>query len=158
MAKDAIQNSNGLGHGREDSEVLVNRAAAGIMEITQHSRTPALTLTETVQLPMTIDNPTYFHDPYAQETGHDASGYVIAGLARAFEFPSHQDPVIVYLVSSSGDRKQKLLFQDDGKLISSASTAVLIAIDPRKNSGKKQASLFVTGPISKGVASSRIDL
>ena len=158
VAKDAIQNPNGLGHGREDSEVLVNRAAAGIMEITRHGRTPALTLTETVQLPMTIDNPTYFHDPYAQETGHDASGYVIAGLARASKFPSHQDPVIVYLVSSSGDRKQKLLFQDDGKLISSASTAVLIAIDPRKNGGKKQAWLFVTGPISKGVASSRIDL
>ena len=158
VGKDAIQNPNGLGHGKDESDIIINRSTAGIMAIARQGRTPALTINETVQLPMTVDNPTYFHDPYAQETGHDASGYVIAGLARAYEFPSHQDPVTVYLVSASGDRTQKLLFQDDGKLISTASTAVLIAIDPKKNGGKKQAWLFVTGPISKGVVSSKVDL
>lgn len=159
VAKDTTQNPNGLGHGKDEGEVLVNRAAAGIMEIARREGSkPDLKFIETVQLPNTIDNPTYFHDPYAAETGHDASGYVIAGLARASGFPSHQDPVTVYLVAASGDRTQKLLFQDDGKLVSTASTAVLIAIDPKTNGGKKQAWLFVTGPISESVASSRVDL
>ena len=158
VGKDAMQNPNGLGHGKDESEILVNRATAGVMNIAQKGQTPALTINETIQLPITIDNPTYFHDPYAQETGHDASGYVIAGLARAYEFPSHQDPVSVYLVSASGDRTQKLIFQDDGKLVSTASTAILLAIDPKKNGGKEQAWLFVTGPISKSVACSKIHL
>ena len=158
VAKDAIQNPNGLGHGRDGSEILINRAAAGVMEIAQREQTPTLTVVETVQLPHCVDNPTYFNDPYAQETGRDASGYVIAGLARAHEFPSRQDPVTVHLVSANGDRTQKLLFQDDGKLVSTASTAVLIAIDPKKNGGKKQAWLFVAGPIAKSVASSKVDL
>lgn len=158
VAKHAMQNPNGLGHGKDESEILICRAAAGIVEIAQRGQTPALEFIETVQLPITVDNPTYFHDPYAQETGHDASGYVIAGLARAFEMPSHQDPVAVYLVSVSGDRTQRLLFQDDGKTINTASAAVLIAIDPKENGGKKQAWLFVTGFHSKGVASSKVDL
>ena len=158
VGKNFMQNPNGLGHGKKESEILVNQASAGIMNIAQKGQNSALTINEIIQLPITVDNPTYFHDPYAQETGHDASGYVIAGLARAYEFPSHQDPVTVYLVSASGDRTQKLLFQDDGNLVSTASTAILIAIDPKKNGGKKQAWLFVTGPMSKNVACSRIDL
>ena len=158
VAKDGIQNPNGLGHGRDDSEVLIGRAAAGIVETAQRGQTPALTLIETIQLPITVDNPTYFHDPYAQETGRDASGYVIAGLARAAKVHSHQDPISVYLVSASGDRTQKLLFQDDGKAVSTASTAVLIAINPKENEGKKQAWLFVAGYLAESVASSRVDL
>ena len=158
VATPPMQNPNGLGHGRDENEVLICRAAAGIMEIAQRGLTSTLTLMETVQLPITVDNPSYFHDPYAQETGYDASGYVIAGLARAHEMPSDQDPVAVYLVSASGDRTQKLLFQDDGKLVNTASAAVLVAIDPKENGGKKQAWLFVTGFLSEGMASSRVDL
>ena len=158
MAIDAMQNPNGLGHGKDENEILINRAAAGIMEISQRSGTPALTLIETVQLPITVDNPTYFHDPYAQETGRDASGYVLAGLARAIEFKTGQDPVGVYLVSASDDRTQKLLFRDDGKAVSTASTAILIAIDPKENVGRKQAWLFITGPMSESMASLRVDL
>ena len=158
VAKHGIQNPNGLGHGKDESEILIGRAAAGIIEIAQEDHVHALNIIETVQLPNTVDNPTYFHDPYAQETGHDASGYIIAGLARAANWPSHQNPVTVILVSASGNRMQKFLFQDDGKMVNSASTAVLIAIDPKKNLGRKQAWLFVTGPISEGVACSRVDL
>lgn len=158
VAKNAMHNPNGLGHGRDESEILIGRAAAGIMEIARRDQNPALTLIETVRLPHTIDNPTYFHDPYARETGHDASGYVNAGLARGCDFPSGQDSVTVHLVSASGDRAQKLLFQDDGKMINTASTAVLVAIDPKKNEGKKQAWLFVAGPMAESVASSRVDL
>lgn len=158
VAKDVIHNPNGLGHGRDENEILICRAAAGILEIARRGQTPALTIIETVQLPHCVDNPTYFHDPYAQETGRDASGYVIAGMTRAHRFPSHQDPVAVHLVSTNPDRTQKLLFEDDGKLVSTASTAVLVAIDPKVNDGKKQAWLFVGGPIAKSVASLRVDL
>ena len=158
VAKNALQNPNGLCHGRDESEVVIGRAAAGIIEIAQRSQSPALTTVETVQLPITVDNPTYFHDPYAEETGHDASGYVIAGLIRAHDLPGHQNPVAVYLVSASSDRAQKLLFQDDGKVVNTASAAVLIAIDPKENGGKKQAWLFVAGFLAESVASLRIDL
>ena len=139
VTKDATQNPNGIGHGKDEGEVLVNRATAGIMEIARRevSKRSYVKSIETVQLSNTVDNPTYFHDPYSAETGHDGSGSVIAGLARASEIPSHQDPVTVYLVAVSGDRTQKLLFQDDGNIVSTASTAVLVAIDPKKNVGKK---------------------
>ena len=158
VAIDAMHNPNGLGHGRDASEILICRAAAGVMHIARQGQTPALTLVETVQLPHCVDNPTYFHDPYAGETGRDASGYVIAGLAHAITFPSQQNPVTVHLVSASDDRRQKLLFQDDGKTISTAATAVLVAIDPKENGGKKQAWLFVAGPIALNVASLKVDL
>ena len=158
VAKDAMQNPNGLGHGRDASEILICRAAAGVMHIAQQGETAALTLVETIQLPHCVDNPTYFRDPYAEETGRDASGYVIAGLAHAYTFPSRQDPVSVSLVSASGDRRQKLLFQDNGKMVSTASTAVLVAIDPKGNGGQKQAWLFVAGPIALSVAFLKVDL
>ena len=158
VAIDAMQNPNGLGHGRDASEILICRAAAGVMHVAQQGRDPALTVVETIQLPHCVDNPTYFHDPYAEETGRDASGYVIAGLLRAYEFPSQQDPVAVHLISASDDRTQKLLFQDDGKTVSTASTAVLVAIDPKENGGKKQAWLFVAGPIALSVGFLKVDL
>ncbi|MCJ1453878.1 hypothetical protein MMC28_004227 [Mycoblastus sanguinarius] len=158
VAKGSIQNPNGFGHGKNSDEILVNRAAAGILEIAQPGPYPHLDFIDSIQIPNTIDNPFYFHDPYAKETGRDASGYVLAGLARAAKFPTGEDPVTVWWVSASGDRTQRLLFQDDGKTVSTASTAVLIAIDPKKNKGLKQAWLFVTGPISQGVASLKVDL
>ena len=158
VAKNTIHNPNGLGHGRDENELLLGRATAGVIEIARRGQTPALSFMETVQLPITVDNPTYFHDKYAQETGRDASGYVIAGLARAYKLLTHQDPVTVYLVSASGERTQKLLFQDDGKLVNTASAAVLVAIDPKANGGKKQAWLFVTGFLSQSVASLKVDL
>lgn len=158
VATDAMHNPNGLGHGRDDGEILIGRAAAGIMNIARRGQSPTLSIIETIQLPHTVDNPSYFHDPYAQETGRDASGYVNAGLTRAGEFLSGRDPVTVHLVSASSDRTQKLLFQDDGKMVNTASTAVLVAIDPKKNEGKKQAWLFVVGPMAESVASLRVDL
>lgn len=120
-----------------------------------------LEITESIQVQSTIDNPSYFHDPYAKETDGDASGYVLAGLARASAFPSKQDPVVVWLVQPSPDGgfgKKKKIFQDDGKKISTASTAVIVAVDPAKNGGRKQGWLFVTGPISLNAVVAKIDL
>jgi hypothetical protein len=62
------------------------------------------------------------------------------------------------LCPDSNKWTQKVIFQDDGHILRTASTAVLVAIDPDDNNGKKQANLFVTGPLAKGVVVSRIDL
>jgi hypothetical protein len=59
---------------------------------------PQLKIHETIQLPCTLDNPSYFADPYVAKTGRDASGYVLAGLAQAIAFPNGLDPVMVVLV------------------------------------------------------------
>jgi hypothetical protein len=163
IALPAIQNPNGLGHGKDANEILINRAAAGVLEIA-HPTAPNdnshLEITHSIQVLSTIDNPTYFHDPYAKATNRDASGYVLAGLPRASSFPSAQDPVVVWMVrrSADGGFEKKKIFQDDGRAISTASTAVIVAIDPEGNGGRKQGWLFVTGPMSLGVVCSRIDL
>lgn len=155
IALPSIQNPNGLGHGKSDSEILINRAASGILELASTSIThpPSLNLTSRIQLPSTLDNPTYYHDPYSKLTGYSSSGYVLAGLARASKFPdpSHQDPVVVWLVQPDGvdgegevKYVQKKIFQDDGRRISTASTAVLVGIDPEGNKGMKQVCCILS--------------
>jgi hypothetical protein len=123
-------------------------------------------------LPCTIDNPSHFEDYYAKETGRDTSGYVLAGLSKAAAFPNGLDPVMVWLVQpasqdlvGNGDVSkkrdkwsQRLLFQDDGNVIRSASTAVLVAIDPKDNEGGKQAWLYVTDPVAHGIVATKVDL
>ncbi|CBF74905.1 hypothetical protein AN4005.2 [Aspergillus nidulans FGSC A4] len=142
VANKGIHNNNGLGHGKTSSELKIY---------------------EMVQLPCTLDNPSYFADPYVAKTGRDASGYVLAGLAQAIAFSNGLDPVMVVLVQPKANTKskskdmdrnkwtQKVVFQDDGHILRTASTAVLVAIDPDENNGKKQANLFVTGPLGQGV-------
>lgn len=53
-----------------------------------------------------------------------------------------------------GNSKQKdrtrMLFLDNGSTLRSARTAALVAIDPRENGGRKEAWLFVTGPVPGG--------
>jgi hypothetical protein len=161
--KHKMQNPNGLGHGKNENDILVVRAAAGILEMAHLDEPfvdPVLHFTQSVQFNYTLDNPSYFRDPYAKETGRDASGYVMAGLNRASKFPNRKgDPSIATFApeadSQSGER---ILFLDDGKMVSTASTAVLVAIDPKKNGGNKQAWLFVTGPMTAGIASMKVDL
>ncbi|KAH8651120.1 hypothetical protein BX600DRAFT_516714 [Xylariales sp. PMI_506] len=175
VANAGIHSNNGLAYGRDQAEILVTRTTIGQLLLTKRSpdHNPRLEIINTIQLPCILDNPSYFSDPYAAQTGRDASGYVLAGLARAITFPNGLDPVMVWLVqpknaagasslssSSSADDKwtQRLIFQDDGHVIRTASTAVLVAIDPAQNGGQKQAQLFVTGPLSKGVVRTVIDL
>jgi hypothetical protein len=180
IANMGIHNNNGLAYGRTPSEILICRTAIGQLLLAEvdAAHSPALSIKETIQLPCTLDNPSYFADPYAAKTGRDASGFVLAGLARAVTFPDGLDSSMVWLVQASeksgashaqksavsakkseeGQWKQKLVFQDDGHILRTASTAVLVAIDPDENEGKKQAHLFVTGPLSKGVVVSIIDL
>ena len=175
IALSGQQNMNGLGHGVSTSDVLIGRASAGVL--VHASRNPAypskLQIIQSMQLDSTIDNPVYFSDPYPEVTGRDASGYLLAGLLNAAEFPAanEKDPAVVWMLQplpkkdlgDTGGKEQSgwnrtVVFQDDGNMISSASTAVAVAIDPAKNEGKKQAWLFVTGPLSKAIVAARIDL
>jgi len=172
VAIKGLHNNNGLGRGRDDDEILIARASAGVLVLATPNPHPYLKVVESIQLPCTIDNPSYFRDPYAKESGRDASCFVLAGLARAAAFPDTQglDPVMVWLVlpkvgqnMENGRRSKekwvkKLVFQDDGRTIRSTATAVLVAINPTENGGKKQAWLFVSGPVAKAIVASRINL
>ena len=177
VAISKLHNPNGFGHGSNESDILIVQAAGGVLlRAKTFDPDPAgkmLEIVEGIQLPSTLDNPTYYHDAYASAPGahDDASGYVLAGLARAHELaangedPAALDPVMVWLVQATKglaarEKKwdHKLVFQDDGKTIRSASAAVLIGIDPKENEGKKQAWLFVTGFLSDAMVASKIDL
>ena len=159
VALDKIHNPNGFGHGKSKDEILVGRASAGVMHIMKARPSDhKLEILESLQLPNTIDNPSYFHDPYAASTGRDASGYVLAGLTRAIAFPTAQkNPTSVWLVNEKS-KEQKLVFQDDGTICNTTSTAIIVGIDPKGNGGKKQGWLYVTGPMSQGVVRTKIDL
>ena len=119
------------------------------MEIATPSSPSTLRKNSTIQVASTIDNPSYFHDPYAKLTGRDASGFVLGGLLRAAKFPSKRDPVVVWLVQpdadAEGSYRRRKVFQDDGRRISTASTAVVVAVDPRGNGGRKQVCDFFWG-------------
>lgn len=171
VAIEGLHTNNGLGRGKNDHEILVGDSSGGVLIFAKPNPHPYLEVVERVQLPSTIDNPSFFSDPFAKESGRDASGYVVAGLARAIEFPTDSDPVMVWLIqpyqATDGERHKghqrqgwtkRLIFQDDGKTIGSAATAVLVAIDPQQNSGRKQGWLFVTGGLSRAVIASRVDL
>jgi hypothetical protein len=172
VAIKGLHNNNGLARGKDDNEILIARASAGVLVLATPNPHPHLKILEGIQLPCTIDNPSYFRDPFAKGPGRDGSGYVLAGLARAAAFPDPHglDPVMVWLVQpkagqnldnerNSEDRwSKKLIFQDDGKTIRSTATALLVAIDPAENGGRKQAWLYVTGPVANAIVASRIDL
>ena len=169
-----LHNPNGLGHGRNESELLIVSAASGLLHLasvdSKDSGGKKLRIEETVQLPSCIDNPSYYSDPYASAPGapDDASGYVLAGLAQSNKLPANRldpdalDPVVVWLVQpgKEGKWRTRAIFQDDGKIIRTGSAAVLVGIDPEENkkSGRKQALLFVTGFMSVGIVATKVDL
>ena len=188
-----IHNNNGLGRGADDGEIIIGRAAAGVVTRLRKavSHGHKLEVVDEIQLDSCIDNPFYFNDPYAKQTGRDASGYVLAGLGKAVKFPdpNEVDPVMIWLVRPTTPRTRssgkiqaarrvgkelkkregeeegdgdgfvrRLIFQDNGKLIATASIGVLVAIDPEVNGGKKQAKLFLSGPFSKNAVVTIIDL
>jgi hypothetical protein len=204
VALNGMHNNNGLGHGdpKKEKEVLVCDAAGGVLHLARlssqsssssdtsyssdsDSKNPKdleLEILESIQMDSTIDNPSYFHDPYP-ENRCDASGYVLAGLLRGADYgkyfrdEGHVDPSVVWHVSrsksESKDKKEKekeagreggdgwtrrIVFQDDGETLSSASTAVVLPIDPATNAGRKEGWIWITGPSSKAVVATKIDL
>lgn len=156
-----IQNNNGLGRGRTDDELLIASAVGGSLHFMDPS---TYKLVEQVLLDSSIDNPSYFKDPYASSS-FDASGFVLAGLGRAIDLanthndPEGKEPVLVWYVKKEGNTWEKrLIFEDDGTTIRSASAAVLVAIDPAEEGGRRKAWLYVTGFVSANVVAVKVDL
>lgn len=172
-----IKNNNGLGHVHGSNEVTVCSAERGILyRCVPDPETKTLAIEETVHMDSTLDNPSWYHDRWAS-ADDDKSGYVLAGLARGIELlqntrdPTGKDPTFVWLVqrqqSSSttdkavqtkGDWEKRLVFADDGTRLRTASAAVIVGIDPKKEGGKKKGWLFATGFMSANVVATKIDL
>ncbi|KAK4503206.1 hypothetical protein PRZ48_006634 [Zasmidium cellare] len=178
-ALNAVHNNNGLGRGspHHPEEIVVLDATGGILtRTTRDLATNKLTIIERIQIDSTLDNPYYYHDPYATST-NNASGYLLPGLPVAHKmmadlpYNDRAIPSLVWHVRSKDSKpvdvkgkgkgnvwEKNLIFQDDGKGLRSASGAVLIGIDPKKNGGKKQGWLFVTGFGSFAMGVVKVDL
>ena len=175
VALTGLHTNNGLGRASktQPNEIIIVDATGGELHrahLPASKESTKLKVFQSVQLNSTIDNPFYYDDPYPN-IGGDASGYILAGLARGIDAGTNTgkkealDPVMVWHVRGNGrdpehhDKwEQRLIFQDPGDTIRTASTAVLLGIDPTQNGGKKQAWLFVTGYFSKAMIATKIDL
>jgi len=176
VALDKMHNNNGLGHGRTTDEVLVVECVSGILNLGRvvfnETKPPTISIEDSVKFESTIDNPSYFADPFA-DTRHDGSSYLVPGLGRAFDLhkairdSSGKEPVPVMVwsakIASSIDSTSrrwdmKLLFEDDGSRIRSASAAVQVAIDPAEEGNHRRAWLFVTGFISTNIIAVKVDV
>ncbi|RSL86272.1 hypothetical protein CEP51_002894 [Fusarium floridanum] len=169
VAASGIHNQNGLGRGKS-GEILIGCAGTGVLKVGKAStENPAIQVVSSVKVDSTIDNPSYFLDPYANST-FDASGYILAGLSRAADLPkTTTDPtgtdgsMVWYIPSRQGDAESstmsaRLLFEDDGERIRFATAAVMIAIDPKLEHGQRWAWLFVTGAFAKSMLAVKINL
>ena len=174
-----IKNNNGLGHVHGSDEVTVVSAERGILyRCFDDGKNGTLRVEESVHLDSTLDNPSWYHDAWASE-GNDKSGYVLAGLARGIDLAGHakdpaaKDPSLVWLVQrkasshtselkqdgkAEGEWEKKLVFADDGEKLRTASAAVIVGIDPKREGGKKRGWLFVTGFMSESMVATKIDL
>ncbi|KAI0125435.1 hypothetical protein BJ170DRAFT_631146 [Xylariales sp. AK1849] len=168
VALDSVHNNNGLGHGRHMNEILVASAAGGTLHVGELSAAgtgnPTIDIVEVIHLQSTIDNPSYFADPFANST-FDASGFVLAGLGRAIDLPKTirdplaRDAVMVwYTRQAEVGWESEMIFEDDGSTIRSASASVMVGIDPTKENGKRRAWLYVTGFLSANVVAIKVDL
>ncbi|RCI12336.1 hypothetical protein L249_1108 [Ophiocordyceps polyrhachis-furcata BCC 54312] len=180
VSLEGFHNNNGLGHGKTSRDILIGSASSGTLHLGAYSVDPAMavgriSVSQSIQLDSTIDNPSYFADPYANST-FDGSGYVLAGLSKAANLlqnirnPQGQDSVYVWMVKplnqgstnaageDSSKWRKRLLFEDDGSRIRTASSAVLVPIDGFTDSGQRRAQLFVSGFLSKSVVTCAVDL
>ena len=181
----SLHNLNGLGHNSlSPSEVVLTSAGSGILYLAQPISPSAndfnLSIKSTIEIPSTLDNPSFFSDTLTN------GSYILAGLLRASDFLSNtrdpnsemvKDPVVVWSVTKRDPRlisksnknsnpewEKKILWQDDGSTIRSGTTAVLVGddndvassfrTDTRKGGG---GWLFVTGCLSKSIIAFRIE-
>jgi hypothetical protein len=170
-----LHNNNGLGHGAPSrpDEVLLTDAAGGVLHRAQRiEKDLSLKLIEGIQVDISIDNPSWYEDSYAT-TNNDASAYLLAGLLKAADLRKYIDSKVMHpsavwsvrpidginsTAQKVGNWERKLIFQDNGKILRSASAAVIVGIDPKMNGGVKQGWLFVTGFLSEAMVAARIDL
>lgn len=167
VALTGLWNNNGLGHGRTDNEVVISSAMGGeIFLATRHESNHSITIDTSISFASSLaDNPSYYDDPYRTDS-HDASGYLVAGVSQAIHLlanahdPNAKDAVQVWyttLDSRTGVWEKKVLFEDDGSRLRTASAAVLVPIEP-KVGGKKLAWLFVTGFMSESMVAVQVEL
>ena len=164
VALTGLHNNNGLGHGRTPNEIAIGSAASGDIHIANVNANNTLSVLETIPFDTAVDNPSWYSDSYSK-IGGDSSGYVSAGLSKAGDLAKSvgvatgTEPVMVWLAQhKNGKWEKKLLFEDDGKRLRSAATAVLIGIDPALEGEKKKGWLFVTGFYSKDMIAVKVDL
>jgi len=180
VALTGLHNNNGLGRSASSrpEEILIIDASGGVLTRAYRSLVPAedkkLTVVEHIQFDTTLDNPFYYDDPWATPED-DASGYVLAGLTRgislALDFSRADKPIpstVWYSRRSTATNgtegeshkawEKTVIFQDDGNDLRSASSAIMIGIDPKEEGGKKRAWLFVTGFASYAMVATKVDL
>jgi hypothetical protein len=179
IALSKIHNSNGLARSSplHPSEITIADAAGGVLTRVRRNLDPTasreLQILERIQLDSTIDNPSYYTDPWATPS-NNASGYLVPGLLIAakladdFAHLERPVPSCVWHVRANGAEidfegkgnvwEKRLVFADDGRQLRSASGNVLVGIDPKTNGGRKQGWLFVTGFGSGSIVAAKIDL
>lgn len=176
VALTPMHNNNGIGHGRDQDEVLVVECVSGVLNIGHvegKTGNPTIQIDHSVFYDSTIDNPSFFRDPYANRT-FDGSAYLAPGLTRAVDIhanvehdPATRPPIPVMIwrtkrvpTSSPGqpEWKTELLFEDDGSRLDSVSAAVQVAIDPAEEDGRRRAWLFATGFLSRNVVAVKVDV
>ena len=170
LATGLLHNNNGIGHGRPGTnEIAITSCASGRLRLGTVVSTKAnkgaktVNFTDTVELDSVIDNPSFFSDPYG-----DLSGWVLPGLSRAADLaktigdPKGVNPAIVWFArhdQSTNTWSKRVLFEDDGSRIRSASGAVLVATNPKKEGAVKRTGwLYVTGFVSSSVIAVKVDL
>lgn len=151
VALKGLHNCNGLGHG-PNGQFLLTDAAGGVLHLGSVDAASQVHLESSIQLDSTIDNPSYYASSLDSKTG-----YVLAGLAQAYKLPNTNrnakglEPPIVWYVPMGG--KPKVLFQDDGHLLRSASTAVIV-----DDESLGERWLFVTGFHSEAIVAVKVEL
>lgn len=171
VALSGLHNNNGLGHGRSEREILISSCISGVLHIGQLAENGNITIVESVEIGSIADNPSYFVDPYAVTSADDRSGFLEPGMARAIDIfhtmrdPAAKDPSIVtYLKPTPGGWEKRVLFEDDGTILRTASAAVLVAVNPVDElnkgdiPGARKALLFATGFLSKSIVALKVDL
>ncbi|KAJ5624673.1 hypothetical protein N7510_000982 [Penicillium lagena] len=165
VAHTGLWNNNGLGHGHSEQEVVISSAMGGELYLAnKYDNNNTLSIHSTISFDTVTDNPSYYADPYRTDSD-DASGYVVAGISQHFNLPKTskdpeaKDPCQTWYARPAGDGKweKKMLFEDDGSRLRTASAAVLVPIEPKED-GKKRAWLFVTGFISESMVAVQVEL
>ena len=170
VALTGLHNNNGLGHGQSADEMVISSALSGTLYRGKTNRADhTIKVLDSIPLDSLTDNPSYFKDPYATPS-NDASGYLVAGVSRPIDLPNtFTDPtakegVMVWYVKPNSTSvegstawEKRLIFEDDGSHIRSASAAVLVGIKPQPNESKK-AWLFVTGFLSERAIAVQVEL
>lgn len=173
VALNSIATNNGLGWGPK-RQVLISDAGGGTLYFAGLEGNKNISISHSIRADGIVDNPSFFSDPYTGFDGRDYSGYLLPGIGRAAYFPkSFKDPTgkeplpsLVWFAPASAGKKgeeeglgkqPRLLFSDDGSSLRAATTAVIVAIDPATNDGKREGWLFVTGVVAPHMLATKID-